>query len=192
MGIGVEIISFFNRSVNLTFGDINGLRMLELGDQKLHANIWVKGKERVWAKDYFEMRGCHHYSIDWHGQNGAYPLDLAKVITDTFWLGRFDIVTNFGTAEHVENQYTCWRNIHNFGRQGSIYIHVLPEVNRYPKKHCKYFFDKSFFENLVRTNGYTPLLSERIESIGHWGASYIKSSNRRFMLNERKFLSWIK
>jgi hypothetical protein len=189
MGVGPSILEFFNRSINLTIGGIAGRRMAELGDQKLWDLVATKPDgSRVWLKDWIEARGCHHYSIDIHGRNGSHPLDLSKPIVDPFWKSNFDIVTNFGTSEHVEDQGSCWDNIHGLGRPGSIYIHILPEFGKYPLTHCKYFYDKEFFENLVKVNRYTKILLESVTDIGHIGACYIKPKNTKFVFDA----NWVK
>ena len=194
MGVGPDLIKFFNKSLALTLGDIRGRRMAELGDQKLWEAMQLTANgERVWFKDYAEARGCHHYSIDIHGQNGSHPLDLSKSIEDKFWHNNFDIVTNFGTAEHVEDQYECWRNIHNLGRPGCVYIHALPEYGRYRPYHCEYFFRSDFFTQMCKANKYTLLINESIETLGHIGACYIKPALGEFpSAKDANFMSCIK
>jgi hypothetical protein len=189
MGVGPSILNFFNRSISHTIGSIAGKKMAELGDQKLWDTVATKPDGgRVWFKEWIEAAGCHHYSIDLHGRNGSHPLDLSKPINDRFWFCNFDIVTNFGTSEHVEDQKRCWINIHNLGRCGSVYIHVLPEFGKYPLSHCKNFYDKAFFENLIKANKYTKILLESITDIGHVAACYIKPKHTDFVFDE----SWVK
>ena len=190
MGVGLSIIDFFNRSISKTIGDISGKRMCELGDQKLHEEIALKPDgSRVWFKDWIEARGCHHYSIDIHGKNGSHPIDLGKPGIDGFWLRRFDIVTNFGTSEHVEDQYECWLKLHNFGVNGCVYIHVLPEFGKYPLSHCKYFYDQTFFQELAEANKYKLVLSEPLSDIGHIGCCYIKPARMPLLTFN---LEWLK
>ena len=189
MGVGLQALEFFNRSINLTIGSIYGKRMCELGDQKLHKDIALKEDgSRVWFKDWIEARGCHHYSIDIHGKNGSHPLDLSTIIQDDFWLRNFDIITNFGTSEHIENQTWCWVNIHRFGSVGSIYIHIVPEFGKYPLSHCKYFYDNDFFDKLTEVNGYTMVLNTSLPEIGHVGACYINLDQKAFDIDEK----WIR
>ena len=189
MGVGPSILEFFNRSINLTIGSIAGRRMAELGDQKLWDTVATKPDGgRVWFKEWVEALGCHHYSIDIHGKNGSYPLDLGKEIQDTFWHRNFDIVTNFGTSEHVWDQRLCCLNIHKLGKLGSVYVHVVPEYGKYPLSHCKYFYDKEFFENLIKANNYTQILLESIPDIGHIACCYIKPRKSEFVFDE----AWIK
>ena len=178
MGVGLEVLEFFNRSINMTIGSIAGKRMVELGDQKLHADIAVKEDgSRVWFKDWIEARGCHHYSIDIHGMNGSYPIDLNKPI-DSWWINNFDIVTNFGTSEHIENQWLCWQNIYDFGKNGCVYIHVVPERNKYHPEHSPHFYDQAFFANLIAENDCKMVLNESIIALGHIGCCFIKPYGR--------------
>jgi hypothetical protein len=174
-----------------------GLRMLELGDQKIHPEIIVGSKcERLWAKDYFEEMGIHHYSIDWNGSHGAYPLDLSKPITDRFWFNRFDVVTNFGTVEHVEGQYECWRNIHNFTKIDGLMIHALPFI--WPN-HCNYYYGKNFVVNLAAYNKYEVLDCRIIKTTISYPKNEkvfmymltIKKKIKDFMTDKNLFESWI-
>lgn len=201
MGIAKNGLKFLSKSVGLSFGSVKGRKMVELGDQKLHPKTCLtKSGKRVWAKDYFEWIGYHHYSIDWHGKNGAYPLDLSKPIKDMFWFERFDILTNFGTVEHVENQYECWKNIHNFVKPGGLFIHYLPV--KWPTEHCNYFYDTDFILNLVRSNKYEiilfenqkGILSKTKELVVTICVSLSKPENSQDFApaDEKEFLSWIK
>lgn len=193
MAIGMDIIEFFNRAIARTLGDIHGRRMAELGDQKLWGQIALKESgKRVWAKDWFEARGCHHYTIDIHGQNGAHPLDLSKPITDLFWHNNFDIVTNFGTSEHVEDQFECWRNIHNLGRCGCVYVHAVPELGKHNPAHAPHLYTKDFFTNLIKVNKYTPILLESLAPIAHIGVCYIKPWSLEFRPAKEVLQQWIK
>lgn len=203
MGIGRSSLVFLGESIVRTVGGergFNGLRMLELGDQKLHPDIQLTASgERVWAKDLFEEMGYHHYMIDWHGKNGAYPINLSFPIKDPFWFEKFDVVTNFGTIEHVENQYVCWQNVHNFARPGGLFVHFLPM--KWPKEHCNYLYSTKFVAKLIEANNYTGILietfsgvltpsGEKCETIH---ASFTKSKHpANFRPGKKEFLSWIK
>lgn len=194
MGIGLMALEFFNRSINRTIGSINGMRMAELGDQKLWKIIRIKEDGgRVWAKELFEAQGCHHYSIDIHGRNGSHPLDLSEPIEDEFWHRNFDIVTNFGTSEHVEDQFTCWYNIHRLGRPGCVYIHLVPEFGKYRKDHCKYFYNREFFVNLAAANDYTMIFNEPMPLHGHLACCYIKPCKKGgFLPGQEELVRWVK
>jgi SAM-dependent methyltransferase len=126
-----------------------GATMLELGDQMF--------TKELSGKDFFEERGVKHTSVDWNGRHGALPHDLSEPLE----LGEFDIVTNFGTAEHVSNQRTLFRNIHNATKPGGIIVHQAPiwavGINKrhgIPKYGFQIRYSEKFFVQLGKDNGY--------------------------------------
>lgn len=125
------------------------VKMLELGDQNL------RNHEIVLAKDYFESLGYDHTSIDIHGKRGTIKIDLRKPIPEDF-INKFNIVTNFGTTEHVEPkkfQWQCFKNIHDACIIGGIMYHVVPNVGGW-KDHCPVHYTDRFFKTLGKTNNY--------------------------------------
>jgi hypothetical protein len=66
--------------------------------------------------------------------------------------GRFDLVTNFGTTEHVINQLRCFRTMHELARVGGILYHDLPHGG-FPD-HGYFHYTPRFFEDLARANDY--------------------------------------
>lgn len=116
---------------------LSGLRMAELGNQYFRDD--VLGCE-VSAKLVFGAMGVDHISFDSNGKDGTIDLDLSKPLIDDYH-ERFDIVTNFGTSEHVENsQYWCWRNINDLCRPGGHMIHAIPEIGSWPR-HGRWHYD---------------------------------------------------
>src|SRR4051812_28222538 len=118
MGLTGIYLAPVRESVARTIGSLSGVRMLELGNQRMHDRAIP---ERT-GKEYFLHQGvAEHVSIDLNGRDGSLPVDLAVVHTDPPWRGHFDVVTNFGTTQHVEPrraQYACFLNIHNWLRPG--------------------------------------------------------------------------
>ena len=89
-----------------------GAEFEKIESLKLHVNRYV-------AKDYFKQikNIKSHTSIDTNGKNGALKIDLRYPV-DTSSGFIFDVITNFGTTEHVESvwpedQYAVFENIHN-------------------------------------------------------------------------------
>lgn len=121
-------------------GSLDGITsMYELGN-KANANGTYKA--------YFESLGIHHISIDLNGQDGALALDL----TQPLQLEPFDMVTNFGTTEHVEDQKPVFENIHLMATKRMA--HVVPMVGNW-KGHGQWYVKRDFFEELAAQNGYT-------------------------------------
>jgi hypothetical protein len=139
---------FPNRSWELEIlNPLVGNSMLELGNKR---------KGDLVYKTVFESLGFRHVSVDTNGKDGSLPLDLREPLN----LGTFDMVTNFGTSEHVsvtdyQGQEACWLNIVDACHAGSILISVTPNKN-YPgwHNHGRWYPDERFYEELAKCNGF--------------------------------------
>lgn len=130
---------------------LNGLKMCELGNQIMKNVVGVL--PLLSAKDHFTSLGIEHTSIDLNGRDGALPLDLAALINEPDLVGHFDVLTNFGTSEHVKDQYECFRNIHRLVRPGGVVIHVVPP-DPCGDVHGLYNYPQDFFTQLCNVCEY--------------------------------------
>ncbi|MFA5085966.1 MAG: hypothetical protein WC482_06340 [Candidatus Omnitrophota bacterium] len=156
MGISSQGFEPLQRALKKIFPDFNGIRMLELGNQSFTDECLLKYRDVIRgkiAKDYFSRLGFNHISIDITGLDGSVALDLNKVISDKNFIRQFDVVTNFGTSEHVDNQYNCFLNIHNFCKENGFFIHEVPEAGYWPG-HSHYYYSRDFFRILAKESGY--------------------------------------
>jgi hypothetical protein len=67
--------------------------------------------------------------------------------------GRYDLVTNFGTTEHVVNQLNAFKIIHDLTAPGGVMIHELPAQGQIDHGFFAYnpkFFHKLELSNLLR------------------------------------------
>lgn len=139
------------------------LRICELGNQKM------KWQPDYTAKKFFIRTGAiEHISIDMNGKDGALRLNLAEdlLVTHPEWSKRFDLVTNYGTAEHVEGGiYECYRNIHNFCRTGGVIINDGPPSTCCPW-HSPYHYEPHFFIELAKRCAYKVLLTDSRVVVG--------------------------
>lgn len=133
----------------------NQCKMGELGNYWF--GQWKSGKE------YFTSVGMEHVSYDWNGRDGALQVDLGSSQSTT--LDTHDIVTNFGTSEHVSGQYWCFRNVHEMCKVGGVMIHAVPFKNCWPD-HCDFRYSPSFFKKLSDACGYEIILNIVDGSIG--------------------------
>jgi SAM-dependent methyltransferase len=65
---------------------------------------------------------------------------------------KFDLVTNFGTTEHVINQLRAFQTIHELTKPGGLIYHDLPMAGFLD--HALFRYDPLFFRTLVSANGY--------------------------------------
>jgi len=182
MGIALADFEFLHKNIlQKVQKDYRQIKILELGNQHLHKDFEI---EHETSKQYFDFVGSFHVSIDLNGKDGAIPINLNNLIEDNDFIGSFDIVTNFGTTEHVTNQYMCWTNIHNLCRKGGLFINVVPKNRDWPG-HGYYHYKKSFFSSIADMNDYTIIKREINVSRGKGkyliNCSMVKNSDNEFM-----------
>ncbi|MDR1741721.1 MAG: CBS domain-containing protein [Synergistaceae bacterium] len=113
--------------------------VIELGSQDLGDNIEacekrlrdISGDANFTlthvAAGYAALGICDYQCIDADGRNGAIVFDLNRSIKSEYGFNKeFDLVTNFGTAEHCFNQYEVFRNMHDLCRAGGVLIGFYP------------------------------------------------------------------
>src|SRR4029077_2054610 len=78
------------------------------------------------AREFWTWLGLSSASIDTDVSPGSIPLDLNYDEVPTEFIGKYDVVTNFGTTEHVANQLQSFKIIHDLATPGGLMLHVLP------------------------------------------------------------------
>jgi hypothetical protein len=168
MGIVPLSLDFLYRYLPVV-GGLQNCHMMELGDQQMycHHNI----PEGSAAKSWFERMGAKHTSIDTNGQLGAIALDLSVPINRPEWDGQFDVVTDFGTSEHVgttiEALYNCRANCHRWCRQGGLLYFMNPKTGHWPK-HGFHYFTMAHYHKLAEACGYLVLEISENPSLGNY------------------------
>jgi hypothetical protein len=143
MGISLQLFNKYNK-IKTLFN--SNMTLLELGDQDIcfnphYGKKFRNSNEKFFYKDW--------KTLDLHERNGVTIKDLSILNND---IGKWDIITNFGTSEHVEPEvghYNCWKNIHNWLFLGGYSIHELPEVGAWPN-HCRYYYNEDFFNHFTK------------------------------------------
>lgn len=139
------------------------LSMLELGDQ----NLYFEPRYLEFAKPHFEHLGIKHVSVDLGTQvGGAIEADLSKSIAH-LGLGEFDVITNFGTSEHVGvSLYHCFKNVHEHCKVNGLMIHENPKTGNWPG-HGAHYMTKDFYTGLAERCGYSILELDEHPAMGN-------------------------
>lgn len=103
------------------------------------------GRNEAFVGELFEAAGIQYESFDIaHGYRTTI-LDLNHAVLPHELHARFDLVLNFGTTEHILNQYNCFKVIHDATRAGGYIYHSLPAVGYVDHGYITYtgrcFFD---------------------------------------------------
>jgi hypothetical protein len=104
------------------------------------------------AREFWTWLGLSYASIDIDGSPGSIPLDLNYDEVPTEFIGKYDVVTNFGTTEHVANQLQSFKIVHDLATPGGLMLHVLPASGGL--NHGLVSYNPKFFWMLGRSNGY--------------------------------------
>jgi hypothetical protein len=104
------------------------------------------------AREFWTWLGLSYASIDIDGSPGSIPLDLNYDEVPTEFIGKYDVVTNFGTTEHVANQLQSFKIVHDLATPGGLMLHVLPTSGGL--NHGLVSYNPKFFWMLGRSNGY--------------------------------------
>lgn len=125
------------------------LRVAELGDQMLKRELAGHRTKSLW-----EFLGAEHVSFDRTARRGSEPCNLSLLLRDQGHaplMGTFDLVTNFGTTEHVRGQLAAFQNVHELCRVGGVMAHLVPAVGT---PHGKWRYSRRWFERLAERQGY--------------------------------------
>lgn len=111
------------------------------------------------AQTLYKELGCARYeSIDGN-KCGTILHDLNLPMPN---IGTFDLVTDFGTGEHIFDQAQVWRTVHALTKVGG-YIGVIRPEQGYPG-HCFYRTDECVFRDVAAANGYEIIVSRKIST----------------------------
>jgi len=128
-----------------------GFSVCELGDQGM-----CGGEGKRLAKDWYERDlGCGRYvSIDGNGR-ATVTADLNLPIV----LEPFDLVTDFGTGEHIFDQAQVWRTMHGLTKPGGYIAFDRPSSGY--AKHCYYVTNDALYRDIAEANAYEVLWLEQ-------------------------------
>jgi hypothetical protein len=104
------------------------------------------------ARDFWTWLGIDYAAIDVDGSPGSIPLDLNFDEPPSEFHGKYHLVTNFGTTEHVANQLHAFKVIHDLTAVGGVMIHNVPAQGMF--NHGLINYNPKFFLMLARSNNY--------------------------------------
>jgi hypothetical protein len=128
-------------------------RVIEFGNQRYGAKGVVKGTEKATTTEqFYKALGFTEYvAIDVNNNMGAVIADLNEPISSHI-IGKYDLVTNNGTGEHLFDQCMVFTNAHDLCKLAGVMLHVLPFspwIN-----HGFYSYNPILFRDLAAANGY--------------------------------------
>ena len=202
MAIAKDFFEVFTKHISEVYPETKDLKILELGDQifspKNGKDYLAEGYKT--GKDYFtKFYGMDHTSVDLNGLHGSLVKDLRKEEDFAEYKNHFDILTNFGTVEHVDptpTQWTAWKIVHECLKPGGLYLHIAPSYNHQTNKinptwlrHCNNYYCEEFFYNLAEKQNYEMLHYSRIRDLNV--CVMIKKEDNEFTIESDDLLTYI-
>jgi hypothetical protein len=129
------------------------------------------GERTTMFSEITDLASIEYASIDvCPGLKNTEILDLNFDALPDRMLGHYDVVFNFGTTEHIVNQWNCFEVMHDALRVGGVAYHQLPASGYLD--HGYYCYTPLFFRELADANGYvierlavTPAGENRIDAL---------------------------
>jgi len=110
------------------------------------------------ARELWLWLGLRPTVFDIDGTPGVIPLDLNYDRVPLLMRRRFAVVTNYGTSEHVANQFNVFKVMHDLTRRWGVMIHHVP-AQGFPN-HGLVNYNPKFFWMLARSNRYKVLFHD--------------------------------
>lgn len=131
----------------------NAKSIADLGPQDLSSDLRFSEPDRtaglVDSRDLYSKWGLKDYIAFDLFDSRAEIVDLS---IDLKRSDSWDIVTNFGTSEHVFNQFAFMKNCHDLTKPGGISLHALPVASG--MDHGFFNYHPTFFRSLAIANDY--------------------------------------
>lgn len=107
--------------------------------------------------DLFLLAGFEYVALDIFHARNTILFDLNAHKPGPALKGRFDLVLNFGTTEHVVNQYQAHKTIYDLLAIGGVAYHDLPMSGYFAHGYFKY--DPQFLLDIAAANGCDVVLN---------------------------------
>jgi hypothetical protein len=128
IGVGTRMVELGSQNISQTSGEglrafisefrdepcsVDGADLERIADGGTMARLMKLCGVDYLALDIFEAEDCMLFDLN----TDSVPENLR---------GQFDLVTNFGTSEHIFDQYRIFMAVHEFTKTGGLIYHDVP------------------------------------------------------------------
>jgi len=108
--------------------------------------------QTLFLSELIDLTNLHYVSFDVVSARKAQLFDLNVHDLADDKKGTFDVVLNFGTTEHLMNQYNAYKVMHEATREGGLIFHQVPATGYI--NHGYFCYNALMFQELAQANGY--------------------------------------
>ena len=152
-----------------------GARILDLGSQNIwgdldlaklrdfmsvfgstvpHERLLADTKPATKVEHLMRDAGFRYAAFDVYASGATRIFDLNSDSVGWRDRGRYDVVTNCGTTEHVANQYNVFKIAHDALKVGGVMLNFVPFYGHID--HGLINYHPKFFTSLITNNQYEP------------------------------------
>ena len=139
---------------NISLG-VELLNKLGFHSTKTELNAYVDTEARIISsKILWEKLGfIEIFFVDLNRKHDSIHIDMNMEIDSRVLCNKtFDVVANFGTTEHIFNQFQTFKNIHSLCQTNGLMIHSVPLQGAL--NHGFFNYHPNFFFDLAQANNY--------------------------------------
>lgn len=156
----------------------------ELGAQN---NYSVMSSPAPYMSEWWKARGIESMSIDLSGENDSKKWDLSEPLKTS---KQFDMVTDFGTSEHVKDLYQCMVNVNKLTKVGGYMVHENPKTGNWPL-HGYHYRTTDFYRELAKLNDYELIRIEEHPAMGNsfdgWNVIAVMKKTKEGFIDRDQF-----
>lgn len=123
----------------------------DVADDRLRSSIVPGTKVERLMRD----AGFRYAAFDVYSSGATRTFDLNADSLGWRDRGRYHVVTNCGTSEHVANQFNAFKIAHDALKVGGVMLNFVPFYGHVD--HGLINYHPKFFTTLIANNGYEPL-----------------------------------
>jgi SAM-dependent methyltransferase len=157
LDIGPQNVYFCTTDQIMSFvlgqgGDITGDRFSNAAKKLEYFSTPRKGERTTFFSEIADLTGIEYKAFDVCPAPKTELLDLNFDRLPAKDRNYYDVVLNFGTTEHVFNQWNSFALMHEALKPGGVLYCVLPASGYLD--HGYYCYTPLFFKDLAKANGY--------------------------------------
>lgn len=179
-------MGYTNNSIDIVNKYLSNVKSVcDLGAQNNYSQPHLPAP---YISEWYKSNAITEYMcIDLNGENDAKKWDLSEPLKTT---KTFDMVTDFGTSEHIKDLYECLANVNKLTKVGGIMVHENPKVGNWPK-HGFHYRTMEFYKELVEACGYELLESFEHPAMGNttdgWNVIAVMRKTKDGFISKDKF-----
>ena len=164
-----------------------GITLLDWGQKEINFPIDREHLLHLWygyrprgdysTRAFFEFMGFNYTAIGHNEEYSANVLDGGEYIAPQIGLNSYDVIVNIGYSAYVGRrsgdygdnddflmrQYIYFRNLHEVGKKGSVYYHMVPFKGSEWFQYGVTRYTLEFFKVLVGKSGYEVIALEIVD-----------------------------